>query len=90
MQLLGNVGVVELLEQDERPTFIIDVGDSTNFKPGGPLQIVFANASLRAYPAILDMVIGKADLDSPSIAVHNNFPEFKGIYSKLLPNKVIC
>ena len=49
MQILGNVGILELLEQDERPTFIVDVANLDNFKPGGPLKIIFANASLRAY-----------------------------------------
>jgi hypothetical protein len=49
MQLLGSVGIIELLEQDERPTFIIDVANAVNFIPGGPLQIIFANASLRAH-----------------------------------------
>jgi hypothetical protein len=76
MQILGSVGIIELLEQDERPTFIIDVANPTNFSPG-PLQIAFANAALRAYEAILEMVTGKADLDSPGIAVTNDFPEFK-------------
>ncbi|PMD38172.1 hypothetical protein L207DRAFT_545365 [Hyaloscypha variabilis F] len=76
MQILGSVGIIELLEQDERPTFIIDIANPTNFSPG-PLQIVFANASLRAYESILEMVTGKADLDSPGVAVTNDFPEFK-------------
>jgi hypothetical protein len=49
LELLGKVGIVELVEQDERPTFIIDVANLANFTPGGPLQIVFANASLRAH-----------------------------------------
>lgn len=49
LELLGTVGIVELLEQDERPTFIIDVANQANYTPGGPLQIVFANASLRAH-----------------------------------------
>lgn len=49
LQVLGNVGIIELLEQDERPTFIVDVANQVNFLPGGPLQIVFANGSLRAY-----------------------------------------
>lgn len=49
LEVLGNVGIVELLEQDERPTFIIDVANPANYTPGGPLQIVFANASLRAH-----------------------------------------
>lgn len=48
-ELLGTVGIVELLEQDERPTFIIDVANQDNYTPGGPLQIVFANASMRAH-----------------------------------------
>jgi hypothetical protein len=77
MQILGSVGIIELLEQDERPTFIIDIANPINFTPGGPLQIVFANASLRACESILEMVTGKADLDSPGIAVTNDFPEFK-------------
>jgi hypothetical protein len=49
LELLGTVGIVELLEQDERPTFIIDVANQASYTPGGPLQIVFANASLRAH-----------------------------------------
>jgi hypothetical protein len=49
LELLANVGIIELLEQDERPTFIIDVSNPANFTPGGPLQIIFANASLRAH-----------------------------------------
>lgn len=75
MQILGSVGIIELLEQDERPTFIVDVANPVNFKPGGLLQIVFANASLRAYEAILEMVTGKEAQESPGIV--NDFPEFK-------------
>jgi PAS domain-containing protein len=75
MQLLGAVGVAELLEQDERPTFIIDVANPLNFTPGGPLIIIFANASLRGYDSILEMVTGKEVFDNPGI-VHD-FPEFK-------------
>jgi hypothetical protein len=77
MQLLDTVGIAELLEQDERPTFIIDVANPINFHPGGPLQIVFANPALRVYDSILDMISGRADLSSPSVAVTNDFPEFK-------------
>jgi hypothetical protein len=62
LQLLGTIGIIELLEQDDRPQFIIDVANSANFTPGGPLLIVFANASLRAYPTILELVTGKPDL----------------------------
>ncbi|KAH7319348.1 hypothetical protein BKA65DRAFT_529403 [Rhexocercosporidium sp. MPI-PUGE-AT-0058] len=77
MQQLEGVGIVELLEQDERPTFILDLSNPTNFTPGSPLQIVYSNVALRAYESVLGMVEGKADLDSPGVAVTNDFPEFK-------------
>lgn len=76
VKLLNGVGVIELLEQDDRPTFIIDLKNEANYQPG-PLQIMFTNASLRAYESILEMVMGKADLDSPGVVVNNTFPEFK-------------
>jgi PAS domain S-box-containing protein len=76
LQLLDGVGILELLEQDDRPTFIIDLENEANYNPG-TLKILFTNASLRAYDLILDMVMGKADLDSPGVVVHNTFPEFK-------------
>jgi hypothetical protein len=76
LQLLSTVGIIELLEQDERPTFIIDVANSANFMPG-PLQLVFTNPSLRAYESVLEMITGKIDLDSPGIGVTTDFPEFK-------------
>lgn len=75
MQILGSVGIIELLEQDERPTFIIDVANPVNFKPGGLLQIVFANASLRAHESIFDLITGKESQENPGIV--NDFPEFK-------------
>ncbi|CZT46920.1 related to sensory transduction histidine kinase [Rhynchosporium secalis] len=77
MQTLESVGVVELLEQDERPTFILDLADPSNFTPGSPLQLLFSNAALKAHGPVLDMVVGQADLDSPGVAVINDFPEFK-------------
>lgn len=49
LELLENAGIVELLDQDDRPTFIIDVANPENYTPGGPLQLIFANASLRAH-----------------------------------------
>jgi len=76
LQLFDGVSVLELLEQDDRPTLIIDLKNEANYNPG-TLKILFTNASLRACDSILDMVMGKADLDSPGIVVHNTFPEFK-------------
>jgi hypothetical protein len=75
MQILANIGIAELLEQDERPTFIIDVANPLNFSPGGPLVIILANASLRGYDSILELVTGKEVLNNPGI-IHD-FHEFK-------------
>ncbi|KAL2018565.1 hypothetical protein VTK56DRAFT_607 [Thermocarpiscus australiensis] len=55
VQLLQGIGVVELLEQDDRPTFIIDLNDKANFS-SDPLRILFANAALRAKPAVLELL----------------------------------
>ncbi|KAK4155562.1 hypothetical protein C8A00DRAFT_31608 [Chaetomidium leptoderma] len=55
VQLLQGIGVVELLEQDERPTFIVDLNDSANLAPG-PLHLVYANVALRTAPALLGLL----------------------------------
>ncbi|KAI9648389.1 hypothetical protein NHQ30_003022 [Ciborinia camelliae] len=74
--LIYKVGIIELLEQDERPTFIIDVSNLDNYIPGGRIRVEYANASLRAINPLLEMVTGYADLSSPTIVTHA-FPEFK-------------
>ncbi|KAI9824621.1 MAG: hypothetical protein M1832_001711 [Thelocarpon impressellum] len=76
LQVLGQVGIVELLEQEGRPTFIIDVGNSANFIPG-ELQIIFANPSLRSMNGLLDTITGKADPGSPGKSFVRHFTEFK-------------
>ncbi|KAL2278725.1 hypothetical protein FJTKL_14282 [Diaporthe vaccinii] len=55
VQDLQGVGVIELLDHDERPTFIIDLMDSSNFGPG-PLKIVWRNASLRAAAGVNELI----------------------------------
>jgi hypothetical protein len=75
LQVFNAVGIVDLLEQDERPTFVIDLADATNFSPG-PIQVIYVNPSLQASDKILEMVLGTMDLNSPGVAV-TAFPEFK-------------
>lgn len=73
LKLLEDVGICELLEQDERPTFLFDLANSANLQPG-PLNIIFANQALRANEGLYSMVIGNAqNVDSPL----STFPEFK-------------
>lgn len=55
IQDLQGVGVIELLDHDERPTFIIDLMDSSNFSPG-PLKIVWRNASLKAATGVNELI----------------------------------
>ncbi|KUI61495.1 Hybrid signal transduction histidine kinase K [Cytospora mali] len=52
---LQGFGVIELLEQDERPTFIIDLNDPANFSPG-PLKPIFRNASLMTSTGINELI----------------------------------
>ena len=76
VQVLNQVGVIELLEQDERPTFILDLGEQSNYEPG-PLKIIFANASLRASPPALEMISGRAGQVSPGLTTTTAFSDFK-------------
>lgn len=79
LRLLGSVGIVELLEHDLRPTFIVDIGDVSNYTPGSTrLQILFANNALRANPAMWELVAGKTSsvqmiVDDASVHASNQF-----------------
>lgn len=61
LRLLSSVNIIELLEQDTRPTFIVDIGHLANYTPeSSSLQILFANTALRSSPATWELVAGKA------------------------------
>ncbi|KAF2483414.1 hypothetical protein BDY17DRAFT_250480 [Neohortaea acidophila] len=71
--MLHSIGVVELLEQDERPTFIVDLGVRENYG-AGPLQLAFANSSLRSYAGLEALVSGVSPEDaSPGPATYLQF-----------------
>ena len=64
LRLLGSVGIVELLEQDTRPTFIVDIDNVSNYTPGSTnLQILFANSALRSNMALWDLVSSGKSVD---------------------------
>ena len=73
---LNQLGVVELLEQDDRPTFILDLSNPANYEPGS-LAIAYANASLRASGPILDVITGRAGHASPGLNATMAFSDFK-------------
>lgn len=52
--------VFDLLEADERPTFIVDLADAANHE-SSLLKIVWKNASLRAAHGILELINQDAD-----------------------------
>ena len=76
LRLLDQIGVAELLDQDDRPTFMIDLGNQSTLDPG-PLKIVFANVSLRTSLGLLETVKGNTDLSSPGLSATTAFNEFK-------------
>ena len=69
-------GIIELLEQDERPTFVLDLAEQSITDPG-PLKIVFANAAMRVARGVLDTVSGITAQESPSLAIGTPFSGFK-------------
>jgi hypothetical protein len=77
LRLLASVGVIELLELDARPTFIVDIGDEANYAPDpSSLQILFANSALRSSPTTWELVVGKVSSsasDEPRAHASNQF-----------------
>jgi hypothetical protein len=59
-QLLSHVSILELLQHDERPTFLVDLEDYDD-TPNSRLNLLFANPALRAQSAILESIEGKSD-----------------------------
>ncbi|KAL8942219.1 MAG: hypothetical protein Q9216_001795 [Gyalolechia sp. 2 TL-2023] len=86
LSFLGQIGVAEYLEQDERPTFVIDLAEQANFEPG-PLNIVFANVALRASGELYELVCGKGDQDSPGLAAATAFSDFKAWATSYVKNR---
>ncbi|PSK53101.1 Hybrid signal transduction histidine kinase K [Elsinoe australis] len=74
--MISSIGVVELLEQDERPTFIIDLGDSSNYG-AGQLRPMFTNSSLRTYSGLLQLVTGASEENHLEGGDDKSFIQFK-------------
>ena len=73
--LLSQVGIVELLQQDERPAFIVDLEDDENFA-ARQLNLLFANAALNEQFALLEKIEGKADDLTLKLAVSTPHRDF--------------
>ena len=85
VQALGQIGILELLEQDERLCFIIDLGNHKNFRPG-PLSLVFVNGPLKSSGSLLDLVRGRTTGDLTGMSSMTTFPEFKSWVTSFVKN----
>jgi len=73
---LAQVGVIDFLDQDDRPTFVLDLTLRSNFQPG-LLHISFANHAMKAYHGLMDTVRGRHIEKSPGLSSTPTFAEFK-------------
>lgn len=55
-QLFQEVGIFELLEQDARPTFVVDLLNPVSSSVGTPLIIIYANPALRNCEGLLEVM----------------------------------
>ena len=72
LQMLHGVGIIELLEQDERPTFLIDLNNAANANRAG-LHILYYNGSLRSAHEILELL----SVDQEDTSSNTGFGRFK-------------
>ncbi|KAF2677807.1 hypothetical protein K458DRAFT_318624 [Lentithecium fluviatile CBS 122367] len=78
LRLLGSVGIVELLEQDNRPTFIVDIGATGYALTSSGLQILFANSALQSSLSTWELVAGKLSSPSSSEPTAHASNQFRG------------
>ncbi|KAK7398120.1 hypothetical protein QQX98_012503 [Neonectria punicea] len=72
LQMLQGIGVIEFLEQDERPTFLIDMDNPSNATRAG-LPILYYNASLRGAHEVLQSLT----VDQEDTSLETDFGLFK-------------
>jgi PAS domain S-box-containing protein len=62
---LNSLGVTEILDQDSRPAFVVDLDPDEELLPSRLINPVFCNAALRLHEKLFDAVLGK-DTDAKS------------------------
>jgi hypothetical protein len=79
LKLLGSVSIVELLEYDTRPTFIVDIADhSPQAHESSSLQILFANNALRSNATMWETVVGRPLDQSTDGVLSHATHQFRG------------
>jgi PAS domain S-box-containing protein len=80
---LKNIGVTEWLDCDPRPTFVLDLDpDFDAIAEKATLTPTFYNLSLRSYDRLLDVVIGREDVESLGVADKTSWGEDKKPWSE--------
>ena len=74
--IIHQLSSTELLDHDDRPTFLLDITDQSNFEPG-PLKVLFANTALKSVSGVLERITGQKIHDSPALTSATAFSEFK-------------
>ncbi|KAL0935404.1 histidine kinase hhk13p [Colletotrichum truncatum] len=82
LQILRGIGVVELLEQDERPTFIIDLANPVNTLRSA-LHLLYANAALRASVGVLELL----SVEGEEAAKNPQYTHFKAWVMSFVKNQ---
>jgi hypothetical protein len=60
---LDQLSLKEILDQDSRPTFVIDL--DPDYPVGNTIQPIFCNAALRLHDQLLDSITGVANTNQP-------------------------
>jgi hypothetical protein len=76
-KLLSQIGILEILDLDDRPTFVVDLSDQANYTSGNSLQILCPNLALRQYPGLLEAVAGGLQDEVTSPLAPKPFTHFK-------------
>jgi PAS domain S-box-containing protein len=74
-QLLRSIGMTEVLQEDDRPTFIIDTDDHD--PASDTLDLVYANPALRHQPGLLEYIHGTSDDPTQMLQIESDFLSFK-------------
>jgi hypothetical protein len=79
LKLLASIGIVELLEQDTRPVFVVDLSDPLNYAPeSSHLNVLFANNVLRSSPSIWESIAGPPPERAFDQATTHAINQFRG------------
>ncbi|KAF1988615.1 hypothetical protein K402DRAFT_419437 [Aulographum hederae CBS 113979] len=74
LRALGQVGIIELLEHDGRPTFVVDLAETTNYNASDSLRVVYSNAALRSQPELYESLTGQPPSGGSTSRTSSNSP----------------